>query len=431
MRNPCRTAHVFELDGSLHYLEGQRLTSVKALEDVAGDKWLVTDFQESLSRVMTVEGPAKYAELLVRKRLQESGEFEEPVQILSHWKRKLGKGSTEVFFTAVPTRLAGYYFDELRQLPHIALVFSIYGVLWHTLQRSRSKVPTAVVLRHHRFAEVLVGTPRRVYFANRCVAFDTEPAQIEALWHTVQSDIEAVEREHRLQVGRVIYLNWLDTEETPLWPEAWLQRVVPVPAAQLEVGEQTLTVAWPAALGKESAGQSVSALPERLFHITGRLAPAMNLALALLAGMLLLGMVAYQRSARGYEMQIRDLGRQMAQVQLRAPNQEGTEGFDKLLDFVTQMDSNRKMPSYRQIIDDLTQGDLRSLVLQQFKVDYASQQVRLELSGDIRAPFDQAHGGYQRFLKRLRERGYQIDESHFETRINASKVVLKLSRPAI
>ena len=431
MRSQQRTAHIFELDGALHHLDGQKLRPVQALEDVPGDKWLVTDFQESLSRVMTVEGPAKYAELLVRKRLQESGEFEEPVRVLTHWKRRLGKGSTEVFFTAVPTRLAGYYFDELRQRSHTALVFSMYGVLWHTLQRSRFKVPTAVVLRHHRFAEVLVGTPRRVYFANRCVAFDTEPAQIEALWHTVQADIEAVEREHRLQVGKVIYLNWLDSEEAPVWPEAWLQRLAPVPAPSLEVGEQTRGVAWPAALGKASALQSASALLERLFYVAGRMAPVMNLAMAVVAGMLFLGMMAYQRSALQHERQLETLRRQTGQVQLRTPDRTGTEDFGGLLDFVTQLDRNRKMPSYAQIMDDLTEADLRALVIELLKVDFSSEQVHLELSGDIRAPFDQAHEGFQRFLGRLKKRGYRVDESRFETQINVSKVVLKLSRPVI
>lgn len=254
---------------------------------------------------VTVKGPVRYAEMLVRKKLQESGEFEEPVHILTHWKGRQGKSATEIFFTALPCRLAGYYFDELRQLPDCVLLFPMYAVLWNMLQRMRSKAPVAVILRHHRFADVLVGTSRRVLFASRNVAFDTDQPQVQALWNTIQSDIEAVEQTHRVQVVKILYLNWLEVEELPY----------------------------------------------------------------------------------------------------------------------------KTTPSYQQLVDDLTLEDFGDLVLQVLKVDVGSGHVRLELFGDIQAPFDEAHSGYQRLLQRLKQLGYQIEESRFETRINTSTMVLRLKRP--
>lgn len=82
-------------------------------------------------------------------------------------------------------------------------------------------------------------------------------------------------------------------------------------------------------------------------------------------------------------------------------------------------------------MDDLTRTALRQLALQHLKIDFDSRRLRLELSGEIDAPFELAHAGYQKFLSQMTARGYRIEENRFETQINKSQVLLKLSRPMI
>ena len=113
------------------------------------------------------------------------------------------------------------------------------------------------------------------------------------------------------------------------------------------------------------------------------------------------------------------------------PSQSLSEDFGSILQFVGELNRYRRMPSYQQIVDDLTYPPFNLLALNHFKVDYTSDQVRLELSGEIRAPFDQAHGGYQAYINRLTTLGYRIEESRFETQISKSQVMLKLSRSVI
>ena len=45
-------------------------------------------------------------------------------------------------------------------------------------KRMRSAEPVAVVFQHNRFADLVIGTSKKVYYANRCVAFDTSDEQI-------------------------------------------------------------------------------------------------------------------------------------------------------------------------------------------------------------------------------------------------------------
>jgi hypothetical protein len=424
-------AHIVELDGEMIHLDGDNLVPIEDLRDVSGDKWLVTDFQEGMSRVMIVEGPEKYAELLVRRKLQESGEFEEPVTIFTHWKKKRAKTTTDILFTAVPSRLTNYYLVETGQQEDITLVFAMYGVLWNMVSRNASKAPVAVVLRHQRLAEVVVGSKDQVYFANRCVAFDTEKEQIDALWEMVRSDIEAVENEQRTTVGKIIHINWLDAEESPNWPEQWHRRLVVADRGSMQLDQMYKSVSWPLVIKDQTAIQSVSSFKEKLFHYTKSWAPVINMGMLLLVVALLFGFITYRAEARGLQQRVESVQKQIGKVQMRMPQEVLGDDFDRLLKFVEQLDRNRSAPSYQQIVDDLTQTALKQLALNHLKVDYGSGQVRLELSGEIDAPFEHAHGGYQNFLNQMTARGYRVEDSRFETRINKSQVVLKLSRPVI
>ncbi len=80
------------------------------------------------------------------------------------------------------------------------------------------KDPTAIIFQHNRFADLIVGTKNKIYFANRCVSFDTSEEQIGSLWQTLQSDIDTVEVENKIHVGKIITLSWIDSKILPEWP---------------------------------------------------------------------------------------------------------------------------------------------------------------------------------------------------------------------
>ena len=431
MRIQPTIATVIEMDGHFYRWQGDELTTIADLRGLPGDKRLVTDFQEGSSRVMTVEGPLKYSELLVRRKLQESGEFEEPVRIITHWKKKRGKNTTDIFFTAVPTRLASFYFDELRNQAHITLVFSVGGILWEVVKKNRSKAPMAVVLRHDRFAELLIGSADRVYFSGRCVAFDSAEEQIQALWETIRSDIEAVANENRVEISRVVHLNWLAAHDTPIWPEQWQERFITLEQQTVRFEEEIQPLGLLGAVKLPSARHSVSPGMERGLYYTRRWAPLFNLGLALAVFLLLAGMVRYQRQTQSLEIQQSAVQHQITQIHFDRSVPEVPADFAQRLTFLQKLARQRHVPSYQEVINDLSRAAFGALQLQRLKVDYAPERLAVELYGDIQAPFDQAHSGYQIFLQKLERLGYVVEENRFETQISQSKVVLKLSRPIL
>ncbi len=431
MKAKKNITQVIELDGSLYRLDGQALVAIDDLRSLEGDQWLVTDFQEAMSRCMTVEGPVKYAELLVRRKLQELGEFEEPVKIITHWKQKRGKHTTDIYFTAVPSRLARFYFEELGARSHITLVFSMYGILWDLIQRTRSKEPVAVVLRHDRFAEILIGSRDRVYFANRCVAFDTQEEQLHALWETIRSDIQAVENENRFQIHQIICLNWIDALETSSWEAEWQERLIFLEPAEFIVEERPCTVSWPTVIRTQPARRSVSPISAKALYFAKQWAPVFNWGLLAVLVLMLAGWGLCQQQSRQLQQGQAQIRQQINRIHMATRSEPVVARFSETLQFIQKLDLKHRQPSYQQIINDLTRSAFDALRLQLLKVDYTSQQVHLELFGDIQAPFDKAHRRYQGFLQQLKRQGYHIAESRFETQISRSKVVLKLNRPVI
>ncbi len=431
MKERNAISQIIELDGELLHRSGGELVRIDDAGDIAGDKQLLTDFQEGMSRVMTVEGPLKYAELLVRRKLQEAGEFEEPVNVFTHWKKKKGKTTSDVFFTAVPSRLTSYYLGELGQQEDITLVYSMYGALWDIIRREAVTDPVAVVLRHHRFAEVVVGSKHQVYFANRCVAFDTEKEQVDALWETVKSDIETVEAEQRIKVKKIILLNWINADDAPQWPQEWQRRLEKAPQERLQMDTLSQPVSLHLVARRQSAAQSHSPLKDKLFHLSKKWAPAVNFGMALLIVAMVVGLIGMKADAYRLQQHMEEIQQQMGQVRIGFPKESLSDDFDRLLKFVVQLDRHRNTPSYQQIVDDLTQTALKQLALDHLKVEFGPDKVRLEVAGNIDAPFEIAHGGFQKFLNQMTARGYHVEESRFETEINRSQVVLKLSRPVI
>lgn len=430
IKEKAHIVRAFELDGQVYRLDGAHLLPVAHLQDLTGDTWLVTDFGEARSRFISVEGPVKFAEILVRRKLQESGEFEEPVEIVTHWKRKRGKSTTDIFFTAVPTRLTRIYFDELRAGKDHTLVFAMYGVLWDVIQRMGAKSPVAVIFRHDRFAEVVIGARNKVYFANRCVAFDTQEEQIQALWENVRADIEAVQRDQRIEVSKVACFGWVDACEQPLWPEHWQKCVEPQDAPLLTVADRSQPVSWPLAAQAQSARRSVSPAIETALFYARRWAPMVNGIMLAMLVLLVAGALFYQYRAHQIEAQVARLRGQIGQIALETtPLAVSGSDFTSQLRFVQTLDHARRQPSYQQVVNDLTEPDFFMLRVQSLKLAYGFDALQVELYGDIEAPFDQAHGRYKGFLQRLLRKGYHIEESRFETQISKSQVVLKLTRP--
>ncbi len=102
--------YALELDGVVYSSSNNTIDVIDGgIQNLRGDHIVVTDFEKSVSSVQVVDAVEKYAELLLRKSIQESGDFEGPVSIISHWKKKKTGGATTIFFTSLSETSYSHY----------------------------------------------------------------------------------------------------------------------------------------------------------------------------------------------------------------------------------------------------------------------------------------------------------------------------------
>ena len=416
-----------ELDGELFQLAEGELHSIPDLNALKGDYWLLSDLQEGVSRTMTLEGEFKYLDLLVGRKMQEAGEFDEPVEVVAHWKKKQSKTVNEIFFTALPARLHHQYRDLLAAHNDNIILFPLYAVLYGVLQKIGPTSPVAVVLQHSRFADIVVGTAKQIYYANRAVAFDETPEQLEALWETVRADISAAETEHRISVGNVYTLNWIDSGPLPSWPEDSGVTWHPVEPEEIRLGETVHSVSLFNAMRQQTPRYSMASALERIRFAARRVAPIVNILFVLMILGMAAGIYGYRLRTEGLKQQLQQLEARIGQIEFETPQAISVDQFTATVDFIRQLADYRRAPAYKKIINDIAAGLTPDMLLEQLKMDYAPEGISIELFGRVTAPFGQAYQGYQDLMQRLRQSGYRITEQRFDTEIRESKFLIKLT----
>lgn len=130
---------------------------------------------------------------------------------------------------------------------------------------------------------------------------------------------------------------------------------------------------------------------------------------------------ALTNSVGSIEKRIADLNK-MVLTQSREPDYIGR------LKFVDTLFHNRLLPSYKDIINDISLGIFGSTIIEQLQIDYMERNVKIKLTGIIHSDFENAYKGYQQFLSSLQKDGYTFDNQSFNTRIDSSRFELELSR---
>lgn len=419
--------HIIEMDGAVWSVSGNQVQAVDRFESVPGDKRLMIDFPSGLSRVMTVEAPFKYAETMVVRKLQEEGEFDESVTILTHWKKKRGPKNTQVFFTAVSTDTYIRFTDRIQEHGHTVVFFPLYQVLYHFLTKAAGKSPAAVVFHHDRFADIIIGSSRKVLLASRCTAFDTTPDQIESLWDMVMTDISAAENDHDLTIDRIFLLNWMDTALT-LPESSTPDRFLTVNQAPVFYQGNPCSATFLKAAGMLPVHRGTVSKSGLLLYAL-RKGAFLAVFLFFIACLGITGL--YWKVDHAADL----IGRQIAQTEDRISQLRKTVSiqpanirFDPTFAFVTELSTIRNTPSFKQILSDIQAGLFQPAVLKNVAVSYTGREVKIELYGSVNSGFDNAYKGYQSFVRHLEETGYQIEKSDFNTRINLSEFKLVFLR---
>jgi len=418
--------YILELDETIYHFSGNTVEQISGVNDVKGDKWLIFDTQTSITRVMTVEAPVKYAEVIVRKKLQESGEFDEPVSLFTHRKEKKGNNTTEIFFTAIPARISNHYFEQIKEHDDSILISPLFSVLHGFLKSISRQSPVAVIFQHGQFADIIVGTKKKVYYANRSMAFDESAEQISSLWDMVISDITTAENEHRIRVDTIFPLNWINSVPESQWPGDTKKEIQYVEQEKVFTDGRELSISFPKALRRQSACRSFSPPLGKISFYSQRFLPSLNAAFFVAISLCISGYFWCGQGVDRLSEKLASTQQRISALHYREPVREIS--YKDTFSFLKEIDYCRKAPSYKSVVNDISVALPRSVSIEVFKVDYTDHEVGIEIFGKMQTSFDDAYKGYQGFTSKLRRKGYLLTESKFDTKIRQSEFLSRFTK---
>jgi hypothetical protein len=384
--------------------------------------------QEAISQTMTVEVEPKYAELIVDRKLRESGDFDEPVTVIAHRKKKKGAKTTDIFFSALPPRLYRYYVDLIQLHEDCILLFPLSSILAGVLKRTRTPKPVCVIFQHSRFADLIIGTRKRVYYTNRFVAFDSSDEQIASLWETIRSHIREVATEHRIQLDQIILLNWIDSGAAPDWPESTEYRVRSYENEKVHFNGDAHHISFLKAIDCQSAAGAAVSLIDKARYYAGRFAPHAMVAFLAFCLLLVAATFWYRQQSDFLKQKLHTLEAKIAATQINSPDTISLAELDSSLAFVKDLAFYRRAPAYKTVLNDMADGFAPGMLLETLKMDYSADEIQIEAFGRIRAPFKHAYKGYQRCLHHLTGKGYVVTGNHFDTEIKDSQFLITFGK---
>lgn len=418
--------YAVELDGSLSIDVRGELQPLDDLRRIDGDCRVVSDLQGAIARSMTVEADSRYVELMISKKMQESGEFDEPATVISHWKKKRARNTTDIFFTALPTRSYYQYLEMVKESQNHLVLLPLQSVLLAALRKKSGHGPTAVVFQHDRFADVIVGTRDKVWYANRAVAFDTSPEQIQSLWETVRTDVHTAANERRRSIHKIHVLTWTTSQPLPEWTDPDAPELVLMDQQAVRENDEVRMASLPDMVHSTSGGQAIATRMEKACYGAWRALPYVNMLLLLLTLVCIVGGFWYRLQAAGLQNQVAALRADALKINDHSPADSSLADYAPVVKFLGELRDARSLPGYGQLLRDFSTGADSELQLEVFKADYDSGKVQVEAFGIARAPFDRSYGAYQGLQQKLRQRGYKILEQHFDTRIDRSDFTLRM-----
>ena len=227
---------------------------------------------------------------------------------------------------------------------------------------------------------------------------------------------------------KTFLLTWIDSGSLPEWSSDMQREIYSFENEAITFNSRANNISFLTALKTLSGRESISSPVEKTFYYTRRFAGYFSLVIFIAALVLAGGYFYYNHKADVNANEAKRVERKIEMIHFDIPPGVKEEKLKNTLKFVKQLDSYKSSPSYKKVINDISGSVSRNMKFNVVKLDYSGSELQLEVFGQIEAPFNMAHKGYRDFLASLKQRGYSVSESRFDTQIRNSEFMIKLKK---
>jgi hypothetical protein len=174
--------------------------------------------------------------------------------------------------------------------------------------------------------------------------------------------------------------------------------------------------------------EGISPQNGKLLYYSEKLSPFILSFFVITLLMLFWGFFSFQSKTEGLIREISAIENRINHLNSTVSVPPKETDYMTTLKFIDTLFHNQHLPSYKDIITDISMGIFPATIVERLQIDYGDKIVHIKLNGIIQSDFDAAYKAYQLFLSSLQKDGYAIDSNRFNTRIDVSRFDLSLSR---
>lgn len=423
---------ILDLDGSIIDFDGSEYTRVNELAEVQGHKIIMTDYHGATPFAMMINAPEKYVGPVIEKKLLEEGVIEGASKILIHATRSYGPALTHVFFTAVPADVYADYDRSEERDDYHHLVCSLNAALYAQLKDLKAGVVVAGLFVHGRHVDILVMGDDCIHAARRITVFGGHDE------HALRRDniiavLRAIEREARITI-EYIHVNYHCHESEGSIASSLSESMqVDCKDAALEhymldgVAYMSSSMAMIAALNVKDLSANMK---RSLCYLSWKALPlaasiVFGFALALFAIAMVWQGETNTLNAEAVKMQSSFEQDKASLKSLKVIHD--VPDFQSSLVLAEDMARAQMMPSMQEVLSDLSYASKQSVLLDHISLIYGSENVRIQVSGKIKASFAEGIESYSYLISAMQSMGYVLIEKNIgmDMKVNTFMVIME------
>jgi hypothetical protein len=424
---------VLEYGGEKFLMADNAIRQMKSINEYYRHFTYVLDFQESLSVGVTdLHSELKYADVMLRKHLEEQGEMGRDDVAHIYAKSRKGKNETNVFYQVYPRQRYQALLQAYEGYDPGFTIQDSFGLLFGLLRSLGKKQPRVLAMRMRESIVLVAGRGENVLSARRIMMLgDDENSLTEGLF-ALQREMEPIR--HALG-DEIEAIDWIEPLTRSLkWKPhpAWKVPLKLWPVVELENPEGRYYSALPTIVGRVNKTTALGPKEERVLRPLELGEKWLWAALLLLVIGLGAGMVYLLRTSNEVEEANVALLRQIKMVEQRMPKLPHYQSKDlkPVLAMADTINLAAYAPSPAELWNRLAATKPTAVRIDEVSATYRLAGTDVALRGEVELGLAHAQRVYAEYLEALQNAGFRLVAQSIRLDIQGNQFNVALDLPA-
>ncbi len=421
---------VLDTEGQKYFFKEGKVTILEELDKASNFiYYFFVPKEDTKFGIITVTSPVKYAHVIAKKRLEDTGEISSNERMWIYFKNKLSATETKIGYAIFPSAIISQLNTFYSSYPSGTVVWDIIGFLMGYI-KSTSNDLSLVMFHVLNDIFVVVANGKEFLLFSRYSIFSKEVEALQETISIIYSDILNLEQEKGVKLKEILWMEGFGPfvgMEFPIFKD---KKYKEIPTFEYEDESGKIWYSCiPYLLKSPCFDFALFGKEERwIFPLERR----ENLLCLFLIILIIAG------GALGWWLNLEKqkelqhtilLDKKIEEYENRLENfsfPEIKENTRLLMSLFKNFDKAIRSPSYAYIWQLLARVKPKNLFLKAFDMRYKDEEMELDLKGEILLSPVSAQKEFFSFLKELKRKRFKVVDSNLKIESGLSSFELKL-----